>query len=1298
MNTCVHQGKRGTLLREIGLFRREKKVFSAQRPIFVFVLPKNDLQKEETDNLILYNAGLIEINESYSDQYDSRIIVKSQIKLNDDKAIYKTSGFNGLNVIQYENSEDAQNALEYYQSLDYVEYACIDSPVEIDSIGSYQSNITNLDSEYLSWGVDLLGVAEYQDYLIKKYGRNNLPTVYVAVLDTGIDTDNEFLKNRIAYEYGVSYYKTEAKSSYAFEDDAYHGTHVSGTIVDLTLNNVKIIPIKVLNNEGSGSTSNIISGIEYVIKLKNEEKLNIAAANFSLGSTNVNTRKELAFSKLYDNNIMPVVAAGNENFFVDEFTTANIEKALTISALQQNESNKNKNPYIATYSNYGKYIDLCLPGSDVLSCVPKETSNYCKITSTGEKYNKLSGTSMATPHATALVALYATNYNKDYDVGIVEKDIKENTYDFGEVGRDDLYGYGVPCMSFAIKNVKLTNTPSLSVGKIGKICNFDEAFNLKITDNNTIVGTNTHKIYYTTDGSLPTLVSHKEYNGFIEINCSTLLRFAIYEFDKTGNTLARSDIYEITYIKGLSSVNDDGTGFEISQSGIVTSYNSGLKEIVLPEYINGIKVKRLDSALFVGNNITSFVCEQNISIGYYPFQSCDQLKYIKLNSTNADYIAKACFMLEELNLPNITEIKGSLSNILSYGILNASDTFKKCFALKKIYAPKVSEINDNVFSQQRRLEDLTLNWANITYLGEGAFEYCKKLNIDFNFPSTITKIPAHCFSHSNISSITAKNVTAIDNFAFYDCTKLSTIKFGKLTKIGEYAFKNSKISDGIILGNNAIIEEQAFNNCKNLTKIDLTNCIEIGEYAFYNCELLKSVNLSSCNKIFDNAFRFCGSLESVKISEKLTEIPESCFAYCKNLKQIDLSNVKYIYDSAFEDCKSLTNISLLSLLEFKTNHEETYYSHGHQFYSCENLNTVVLGDQLINIPKSCFMFCSTLKTINTNNIKILGERAFSSCRKLNELNLSNAEVLDKNAFAGMNSKLKIILGQNEKLISNNSESALNVERVYISKNYKGTIGSYIKNNFNYSYDDVDKNYKIYTKTPNYVLTIKFADGTIIEKTRYSANDDISLPSSYEKNGKIYNVTSWVEENTKSKFYSFYSLKKDTVIVANDYKTAYKVNFYYDIDIDKSGTINNEGDLFSSEIYSEGKECRIKQIPENYLTDEKEYIFLGWICNNKIYLSDSVITVNENMDFHALFISKKRKYTVNWYDTDGDLLYTENVAYGKTKDFSMLKLVISDFFNGKIDLERIFEYFEIKDLKFITDVITEDINYFATSNK
>ena len=74
---------------------------------------------------------------------------------------------------------------------------------------------------------------------------------------------------------------------------------------------------------------------------------------------------------------------------------------------------------------------------------------------TGGKYAVISGTSMATPHATALVALFATLYGEEYDVSIVESEIKENTYDFGDVGKDDLYGYGVPSLALAIDEYEL---------------------------------------------------------------------------------------------------------------------------------------------------------------------------------------------------------------------------------------------------------------------------------------------------------------------------------------------------------------------------------------------------------------------------------------------------------------------------------------------------------------------------------------------------------------------------------------------------------------------------------------------------------------------------------------------------------------------------------------------------------------------------------------------------------------------------------------------------------------------------
>ena len=106
------------------------------------------------------------------------------------------------------------------------------------------------------------------------------------MLDSGIDTDNEFLAGRIEYDLGISYVTntlyTSGEGKYQFEDDNKHGTHVSGTTVDLTLGNVKIIPIKVFDKNGQGTSSNVIADLEYILKLK-KNGTNICAINMSFG-------------------------------------------------------------------------------------------------------------------------------------------------------------------------------------------------------------------------------------------------------------------------------------------------------------------------------------------------------------------------------------------------------------------------------------------------------------------------------------------------------------------------------------------------------------------------------------------------------------------------------------------------------------------------------------------------------------------------------------------------------------------------------------------------------------------------------------------------------------------------------------------------------------------------------------------------------------------------------------------------------------------------------------------------------
>ncbi len=377
----------------------------------------------------------------------------------------------------------------------------------------------------------------------------------------------------------------------------------------------------MLQGNGFGSLANIISGMQYVLNLKTSG-INVVAINESFGGKHISELEQSTVTSLFNNNIMPVVGAGNDNYYVEETGPANAERALTISALSENTIYQNF-PYFADYSNYGSFIDLCLPGTNILSCVPNESAYPNIYTSnTGGKYPIVSGTSMATPHASALIALYATHYGNEYQVATVENKIKESTYDFGNSGWDSLYGYGIPSMSLSIDEYEVDTLPTLNYGAIDSTYNFENELNVSITNNNDTYPNYSYKIHYTLDGSFPTLLNFQEYTSSILIDESSLLRFTIYLFDENGKVCGESDFFEITYFKGSSVCNDDGTGFTISTSGELTSYSSGIKDIIVPEYINGIRVTRLASNLFFGLNINTFSCNQNLSIGHYPFVNC----------------------------------------------------------------------------------------------------------------------------------------------------------------------------------------------------------------------------------------------------------------------------------------------------------------------------------------------------------------------------------------------------------------------------------------------------------------------------------------------------------------------------------------------------------------------------------------------------------------------------------------------------------------------------------------------------
>lgn len=191
-----------------------------------------------------------------------------------------------------------------------------------------------------------------------------------------------------------------------------HGTHVSGTIAGVGGNGqgvagvcwsgVKLISGRFLGRRG-GTTANAIKAVDYFTDLKTRHGLNIVATNNSWGGGGFSQALQDAIGRANNAGILFVAAAGNSGAnndttasYPSNYPNANI---IAVAALASNGT-------LASYSQYGATtVDICAPGSAVYSTVPVNSKG--KIV---PGYSSYSGTSMATPHVTGGVALYASSH------------------------------------------------------------------------------------------------------------------------------------------------------------------------------------------------------------------------------------------------------------------------------------------------------------------------------------------------------------------------------------------------------------------------------------------------------------------------------------------------------------------------------------------------------------------------------------------------------------------------------------------------------------------------------------------------------------------------------------------------------------------------------------------------------------------------------------------------------------------------------------------------------------------------
>ncbi|MFY6881369.1 S8 family peptidase [Acinetobacter baumannii] len=241
--------------------------------------------------------------------------------------------------------------------------------------------IVNIDATTQSnpdWGLDRIDQKALPLNSTYSYLQTGSGTT-AYIVDTGILSSHQEFSGRVLSGY------TAISDGNGTTDCNGHGTHVAGTVGGTTYGvakNVNLVPIRILGCDGSGASSNVIAGLDWI--LKNGKKP--AVVNMSLGGA-TSSSLDSAVENLYNNGYVMVVAAGNSNTDACTSSPARVSKAITVAATDNTDTR-------ASYSNYGSCVDIFAPGSQINSSwIGNNTAT--KI---------LNGTSMATPHVAGVVA------------------------------------------------------------------------------------------------------------------------------------------------------------------------------------------------------------------------------------------------------------------------------------------------------------------------------------------------------------------------------------------------------------------------------------------------------------------------------------------------------------------------------------------------------------------------------------------------------------------------------------------------------------------------------------------------------------------------------------------------------------------------------------------------------------------------------------------------------------------------------------------------------------------------------
>ncbi len=289
--------------------------------------------------------------------------------------------------------------------------------VEYSHQNTYYRGLFTMNDKRASeqYGPAIVGLSKAWDITLGS------PNVVIAVVDSGVDLEHPDLKANLVPGFNA------LNEGQLPQDDNEHGTHAAGIAAAVGDNGIgvtgacprcKIMPVKVLDSEGGGTGFGVAAGIVWAVDHGAQ------IINLSLGGNESDPTMERAVKYALSRNAVVVVAAGNDNTDKKMYPAA-LPGVIAVGSVDQNRNRSD-------FSNYGTWVSIMAPGTQILSTIP---------TSMGE-YTKMDGTSMAAPLVAGIVGLMKSRFPQ-LTPAQVKARLEGSAIDLGSPGFDTEFAHGM---------------------------------------------------------------------------------------------------------------------------------------------------------------------------------------------------------------------------------------------------------------------------------------------------------------------------------------------------------------------------------------------------------------------------------------------------------------------------------------------------------------------------------------------------------------------------------------------------------------------------------------------------------------------------------------------------------------------------------------------------------------------------------------------------------------------------------------------------------------------------------------